>query len=514
MESRLERRRDRLTDTNPITGDEIADLPVMGADEVLGLVEGARSARRRWMAAGLSGRMKALRRLRRIMVHRADEIADVIRSETGKVFSEALFEVVFACDYAEHLSRITPAALRPRRAGTGWLVHRKARVSYEPYGVVGAITPWNYPFALDVTSVTTPLAAGNAVVLKPSEHTPRTGLLVSELLAEATGLPDLVAVATGDGRTGKALIESGVDKIAFTGSVATGRKVMATAAESLTPVVLELGGKDAMIVCEDADLERAARGAVWAAFFGAGEVCMSVERVYVVESVHDRFAEAVVQEARRVSASDEPDAMIGSLIAPFQLQRVEDHIQDARSLGARILLGGRKIDGPGHFYAPTVVAGVSHEMKLMREETFGPVLPIMPVSNDEEAVRLANETVYGLDASVWSRDRRRARRIASRLDVGSVLINDHLINYIIPDLPFGGARQSGFGRVHGREGLAEFTRPKSWVEDRIAFSRELHWFAEGGSEEIVRALLDMRHARNPLRRLAGALSLARAYLSR
>lgn len=514
MESRVERRRERLINRNPVTGAEIADLPILAAAEVRGLVETAHAAQREWAGGGLSRRIEALRRLRRILVERAERTAEVVRSETGKVFAEAMFEAVFACDYVAYIARAAPAALRARRVGTGWLTHRKGRVCYEPYGVVGAITPWNYPFALDMTSVTTAVAAGNAVVLKPSEHTPQTGLLVAELFAEATGLADLVQVATGDGRTGRALVESGVDKVAFTGSAATGREVMAAAAESLTPVVLELGGKDAMIVCDDADLERAARGAVWGAFFGAGEICMSVERVYVLASAYDDFVRAAVEEARRVSVGDESEAMIGSLIAPFQLEKVEDHVSEARARGARILLGGRRIEGPGYLYAPTVVVDVTQEMKVMREETFGPVLPIMRVSDDEEAIRMANDSEYGLDASVWSRDRERARGIASRLDVGSVLINDHLVNYVIPGLPFGGTRQSGFGRVHGLEGLREFTRPKSWLEDRIALGRELHWFVEGGSDKVVRALLQMRHARNPLHRLKGALALARAYFSR
>jgi succinate-semialdehyde dehydrogenase/glutarate-semialdehyde dehydrogenase len=242
-----------------------------------------------------------------------------------------------------------------------------------------------------------------------------TGQVVAELVAEAVSSDDLVAVATGDGSTGAALVGAGVDKIAFTGSTATGKKVMAAAAESLTPVVLELGGKDAMIVCGDADIERAARGAVWGAFYGCGQVCMSVERAYVVEAVYDDFVKAVIAEARRVRASDEPEAMIGSLIAPFQLDKVQRHVQDAQSRGARVLLGGRPIKGPGHFFEPTVITDVDHDMEIMRDETFGPVLPIMRVADEEEAVRFANDSAYGLDASGWSRSSAKARRIAERL---------------------------------------------------------------------------------------------------
>jgi succinate-semialdehyde dehydrogenase/glutarate-semialdehyde dehydrogenase len=455
-----ERRRDRLVCRNPLTGEELADVPVMGADEVRGLITAAREAQVEWSCRSLPDRARALQQLRRVLANRADEVAGIIRAETGKVLGEALSEVVIACDCLDYLARAAA------------------------------------------------LAGGNAIVLKPSEFTQLTGEIVADLVLEAIGIKGLVAVASGDGRTGAALIEAGVDKIAFTGSTATGKKVMAAAADSLTPVVLELGGKDAMIVCGDADVERAARGAVWGAFYGCGQVCMSVERAYVVDSVHDDFVKAVVAEARRVRTSDEPEAMVGSLIAPFQLEKVDRHVQQAQSAGARVLLGGRPIKGPGYFYQPTVVVDVDHDMDLMRDETFGPVLPIMRVRDEDEAVKLANDSPYGLDASVWSRDSGKARCIAKRLEVGTVLINDHLVNYAMAELPFGGARQSGFGRIHGLEGLREFVRPKSWVEDRIALKREPHWFVEGsGGEDMAKALLDFRHGRGPLRRLGGAWRL-------
>jgi succinate-semialdehyde dehydrogenase/glutarate-semialdehyde dehydrogenase len=504
MQTAEERRRDRLICVNPLTGAEIGDVPVMGVEEVRGLVEAARAAQGEWTRRSFKDQARALERLRRSMVERADEIAGVIREETGKVQGEALAEVVIACDQLKYVADSAPRVLLGREAATAWFTHRRGRVHYIPYGVIGAITPWNFPLSISMGVATTAIAAGNGVVLKPSEYTQLTGGLVGALVAEATGLDDLVTVATGDGRTGAALLQSGIDKIAFTGSARTGRVVMAAAAESLTPVVLELGGKDAMIVCEDADIERAARGAVWGAFYNCGQVCQSIERAYVLEPAYDRFVQAVVAEARRVRTSDEPEAMIGSMIAPFQIEKVERHVRDAQERGARVLLGGRAIEGPGHFYQPTVVVDVDHDMEVMKEETFGPVLPVMKVASEEEAIRLANDSEFGLDASVWSRDRKRARRIASRLDVGTVLINDHLINYVMADLPFGGTRASGFGRVHGVEGLREFVRPKSWVEDRLALAREPHWFVEGGSaEETAKAILNMRHGRGPLRRFAG-----------
>lgn len=503
-----EGRRERLTCRNPLTGSEIGDVPVMTSSEVMGLVAAAREAQADWSRLSLERRARVLRGLKRSLFESAEEIAALIRAETGKVIGEALFEVTVACDHLDYLARKAPSLLRGREASTGWLLHRRARVAYEPYGVIGAITPWNYPFAISMSVVGTAIAAGNGVVLKPSEYAQLTGQLVGELVSAATGSSSLVAVATGDGSTGAALVRAGVEKLAFTGSTATGKQVMAAAAESLTPVVLELGGKDAMIVCGDADIQRAARGAVWGAFFGCGQVCMSVERVYVVDSVYDEFVNAVMAEARRVRTSDEPEAMIGSLIAPFQMERVHRQVQDAQARGARVLLGGRPLKAAGYFYEPTVVVDVNHDMELMLQETFGPVLPIMRVEDEQEAVRLANDTRYGLDASVWSRNTTRARRLARQLQVGTVLINDHLINYAISDLPFGGARQSGFGRVHGIEGLREFVRPKSWVEDRLSLEREPYWFEEGGSGQgMARALITYRHGRGPLRRLGNALKL-------
>lgn len=501
---------ERLRATNPLTGERIGDVANCGVEEIRRLVGAARSSQLEWSRQPLKQRLAALETLRRFLAASADEIAGAIRAETGKVIGEALVEVAVSCEHLAYLSRHAESALSARHAASGWLSHRRARVAYEPYGVVAAITPWNYPFAVSMGVVASALSGGNAVVLKPSEYTPLVGLRVGELAGRATGLLELVGVATGDGETGAALVRADIDKVAFTGSTATGRKIMAAAAERLTPVVLELGGKDAMIVCEDADIERAARGAVWGAFFGCGQVCMSVERAYVVEAVYDDFVGAVVAEARRVRTSDEPEAMIGSLIAPFQLEKLERQLNDARERGARVLLGGRRVVGPGYFFEPTVLVDVTHDMQVMRDETFGPVLPIMRVTDEQEALRLAADTEYGLDASVWSRDKTKARRMAEKLDVGTALINDHLINYSMVDVPFGGVRLSGFGRVHGLEGMREFVRPKSWVEDRIALRREPHWFVEGQSgEATTRAMIQLRHGRGLWRRLAAAWELVR-----
>ncbi|NIW35227.1 MAG: aldehyde dehydrogenase family protein [Gemmatimonadetes bacterium] len=503
-------RRERLVSRDPLTGAELGDYPVMSAVEVRGLVAAARRAQADWSQRPLHERVQAMQRLRRLVADRADGIARAIRAETGKVLGDGWFEVVIVCEGLAFIARHASSVLLARRAEPAFFAHRRARVAYEPYGVIGIITPWNYPFVIAMGAVTAALTAGNGAVLKPSEQTPGIGALIVELVAEATGHEDLVQLATGDGSTGAALVEAGVDKVAFTGSTSSGKKVMETAAKVPIPVVLELGGKDAMIVCADADLERAARGAVWGAFHGCGQVCMAVERVYAVDAIYDDFVGAVVRQARRVSAGDEPEAMVGSLIAEFQRDKVEAHVRDAREKGARALLGGRPLEGPGYFYAPTVLTDVDHEMAVMREETFGPVLPIMRVADEREAVQLANDTAFGLDASVWTSDRGRGRHIARQLKVGAVLVNDHLINYAFPDLPFGGIGASGFGRVHGLEGLREFVRPKAWVEDRFRLSREIYWFEEGGSGiEMSRDVLTLRHGQGPLRRLRAGLRLLR-----
>jgi acyl-CoA reductase-like NAD-dependent aldehyde dehydrogenase len=320
----------------------------------------------------------------------------------------------------------------------------------------------------------TALAAGNAVVLKPSEVTPTVGLAIGELF-EDDDWGDLVQVVTGGGATGEALVRSGVDKIVFTGSVRTGKRVMAAAADTLTPVLLELGGKDPMIVCADADLDRAAKGAVWGAFQNSGQTCMSVERVYVEDSVRDAFVDRVVLETARIR-QDAEGGDIGSMTFGPQVDIVESHLADATSKGAKVLVGGSRIDRPGLWFEPTVLVDVDHSMEVMTEETFGPVLPIMSVADADEALRLANDSVYGLNSSVWTADDTLGSSIANRLQAGNVCVNDCIVSYAVSGLPFGGVKQSGIGRVHGAEGLREFSNVKSVLSSRVGTPRELWWF--------------------------------------
>jgi len=476
----------------PGDGALLASVPVAGPDEVQAAVARSRAAQAGWASTHLRERARLMRRLARVLGERGEAIAETIRRETGKPRVEALAEVVVSVDLIRYYARVAPRYLAPRRRGTGWMVTKAAYVEREPLGVVGGITPWNYPFILVMDCVTPALFAGNAVVVKPSEITPLSARLVPDLVEEA-GLPQgLVQIVAGDGETGRALVESGVDRVVFTGSTATGRKVMEAAARTLTPVTLELGGKDPAIVLEDADLERAARGIVFGAFFNAGQTCISVERVYVVRSVYQPFVERVTALTQALRSGTEEGADLGPIIAPAQVAVIERHVAEAVSAGARIASGGGRA-AAGRVFPPTVLVDVDDSMDVVREESFGPLLPIVAVQDEEEAVRRANETPYGLFASVWTRDRRRGLHVARKLRAGGVSINDVLTHYGVASLPMGGVGDSGFGRRRGVEALDEMTRTKTLLADRTGAKREVYWFPyTERSLRFMRATLEWR----------------------
>jgi acyl-CoA reductase-like NAD-dependent aldehyde dehydrogenase len=362
-----------------------------------------------------------------------------------------------ACRHAHHW-------LRRERVSHGLYLFKRCYVEPRPYGVVAIISPWNYPLALSVPPVASALLAGNTVALKPSEVTGATGALVERLLRRVPDLAPLVRVLHGDGSVGAAIVTAPPDYVFLTGSTATGRKVMRAAAEHLTPITCELGGKDAMLVLNDADVLAAARWGAWGAFFNAGQTCMAVERVYVHSAVYTAFVEQAVAEAQalKVGYSLETNALIqvGPITVAEQMEIVERHVADAVARGARILTGGQR---HGTFYAPTVLVDVTHAMLVMREETFGPLMPIMRVADDAEAVSLANDSALGLSASVWSRDLKHADGVARQLQTGSVIINDTIAHFGVPQVPFGGVKQSGFGRTHGKAGLLQFTQPFAYA---------------------------------------------------
>jgi succinate-semialdehyde dehydrogenase/glutarate-semialdehyde dehydrogenase len=471
---------------DPATGEVIGRFEGATPAEVAEALLRARQAQAAWAARPMAERCALLRKFRDVVFERRAEIVDIVSRETGKPRLEALFaEILFALDTADFLACRAPRWLRPERVPHhNWaLKSKRGWLASEPRGVVALITPWNYPLAIPVGQILPALVAGNAVLLKPSELTPWTGALIGELFAHA-GLPEnVLQVLQGGAEVGAAMIESQPDKVFFTGSVETGRKIAEACGRNLIPTVLELGGKDPMIVLADVDLEMASSAAVWGGFTNCGQACLSVERIYVESSIAEDFIELCVAKTKRlrVGSASDAETEIGPMIRERQIERVESQLRDAVTRGAKILAGGvRRTDaGPG-FFEPTVAVGVDHSMKLMREETFGPVIAIQQVADAEEAVRLANDSAFGLAASVWTRNAKRGRDIASRLRVGSVMINDVASYYGITEAPHGGRGASGWGRVHSRMGLQEMVHVKYVDEERLLRLAKSWWFGYGG----------------------------------
>src|SRR5215212_3446757 len=464
---------------NPATGQMVANVDVVGPERVPELVARARAAQPGWEALGFQGRGQVLRRCQKWVIDNSDRIVETIVSETGKAWEDAqIAEVGYAASAFGCWSTTAEKYLADERVKTAspFVKGRKLILRHVPVGVVGVIGPWNYPLTNSFGDCIPAMAAGNAVILKPSEVTPLTALLMGECVREC-GIPDGVyQVAPGFGETGGALVDA-VDFLMFTGSTATGKKVMERAARTLTPVALELGGKDPMLVCADADLERAANAAVHYSMQNAGQTCISTERVYVEAPVYDEFVSLVtkkVGELRQGAPRGPGSVDLGAVIHPPQSDIVEAHVRDAVDKGGRVVAGGRRSDEGGHFYEPTLLVDVDHSMTAMQEETFGPTLPIMKVADADEGVRLSNDSPYGLQASVWTKDVAKGERLARRIEAGAVTVNDAQINYIALELPMGGWKSSGLGSRHGADGIRKYTKSQAIVVTRFAPKRALH----------------------------------------
>jgi succinate-semialdehyde dehydrogenase/glutarate-semialdehyde dehydrogenase len=511
----------RVASINPATGEVLRDLACAGKTEVAAIVSEARSAQPAWASLSAGKRVANLREFQHLLHEKKSEMARLITRETGKPYVESLaMEVMVVLDTARFLIENAYGFLReqPLPHGNLAMKAKRGRILREPYGVIGIISPWNYPFSTPATESLSALVAGNAVVVKPSEFTSLVALELESLL-HAAGVPKAVfRVVPGDGTTGAALTDSGVDKIVFTGSVATGKRIAQAAGERLLPVLLELGGKDPMLVLEDADVDVASSAAVWGAFMNAGQTCLSVERCYVHQSLYPAFLEACVEKTRKLQIGDgmDPGTEIGPMIHGRQLQTVESQVEDARTHGARVLLGGRRLSEVGpNFYAPTILADVSHDMRIMREETFGPVLPVASFQNEEEAVGLANDSDFGLAACVWTRDNSRGEKIAHRLQAGTVMVNDVISYFGISEAPHGGVKASGIGRAHGLFGLEEMVRVKYLDTERLPWMKKVWWFGYGKAlTRQMEALADMQFARRIAGRLRGTLRSAGVVASR
>lgn len=495
IESTGPRRKLRLR--SPATLEPIGEIECGTREDVAAAVERARKAQAGWGALPVEERAKPMWRLLDLYIDAQDEIIAKVIEETGKPRNEAIGMEVFAgCDSISYYAKNARKFLAPEKRRIHGVMGfaKRLKIVYKPLGVVGLITPWNGPVVLSVNPLVQAVMAGNAVVHKPSEVTPFSARIVERLFREAGFPDDLYQVVQGDGETGAALVEAGVDKISFTGSVATGRKVGEACGRQLIPCTLELGGNDAMIVCEDADLERAVQGALLGSCMNTGQYCCGTERIYVEEPVYDEFVSRVVEEAKKLRQSDQGEFDVGATFWDKQLEIIEGHVEDARQKGATVHVGGRRNPAlRGLYYEPTVLTDVSHDMEMMRKETFGPVIAIQKVKDAEEALRLANDSEYGLNGNVWTQDTEKGMRLAERMETGGVCVNDMALTYGVPEAPFGGVKSSGVGTVNGKDGLRGYCHAHPILADRkgkgpiqggYPYTRK----AEDGTQKFIRLL--------------------------
>ncbi|MDZ4837908.1 MAG: aldehyde dehydrogenase family protein [Candidatus Melainabacteria bacterium] len=485
---------------NPATREVIGELPVMGETQVQSAIAQAWKTFEDWQLLSYNDRAKKILNLRRVIAKNADSIAELISKEVGKPLSESyaaelngpLDTCVWLSDNADRLLSDQMIMLSNPLLST-----KQNLIAFEPLGVIGVIAPWNYPFSIPMMTIAMAVMVGNTVVLKPSEKSSLIGIRIGELFEEAGFPQGVVSVVTGDRNTGKLLSESKLSKVIFTGSFEGGCKVMQQAANNVTPVSLELGGKDAAIVLPCAPVNWTAKALAWGAFTNAGQACASIERVYIIKGKHtEKLIAEIVKETQKLKLGPytDPKSDIGPVIDAHQLDKIVRQVEDARESGATILTGGRKVDElPGFFYEPTVITGVKHSMAIMKEETFGPVMPIMVVDTEDEAVELANDSEFGLCASVWGKNLKRAENIARDLQVGTVTINDCLFTHAAPQLPWGGLKKSGFGRSHSKFGLMDLVNIKHINIDAPGVAK-IWWYPYGTNRmKTLRGGIQMFH---------------------
>ncbi|HRO92098.1 MAG TPA: aldehyde dehydrogenase family protein [Promineifilum sp.] len=488
---------------NPATGAKFGEVRMATAADVARARHEMAAVQPEWAAKSVKERARLVKKLQRVIVDAADEITAVINQDHGKSRLDALHEVFMTVEKIHHYANHAPRWLARERVPRGLYFFKRFYTDREPYGVVGIIGPWNYPLDLMVPPIVSALLAGNTVLVKPSEVAAATGVLLEELFSRVPELARYVRFLHGDARVGEAMVRSKPDLLFLTGSVKTGRIVAKMAAENMTPFMYELGGKDPMIVLEDADIAAAARWGVWGAFYSTGQACVSVERVYVHEKVYDAFVAAVLEETAKFSVGYSPDKDNPNWMGPLTFQRqcdiVTAHLDDALAKGARVLIGGKRT---GMFIEPTVLVDVDHSMQLMTEETFGPMMPIMKVRDEAEAIRLANDSDLGLSAYVWSRDLKHAERVAHQLDAGVVNINDVVAHYSVAGLPFGGTKLSGNTRTHGRGEVTQYTRLKAYSFSNPPSAIDpVIWIRYPGNYNLLKAMMGATYGTNMKQRV-------------
>ena len=491
---------------SPVSLEPIGELVCANSEDVAVAIAKDRAAQPAWAATSMKERAAIVQRALQLVLERQDEIIDTVVRETGKARTDAMSMEVFSvadslCYYAKNAEKF----LKPRKRKIHGIlgIAKQLRILYKPLGVVGLITPWNGPFVLVMNQAVQAVLAGNTVVAKGSEVTPFSAKLAETLLLDA-GLPEgVLQVLLGDGETGAAIVEGGVDKISFTGSVATGRKVAEACARQLIPCTLELGGNDAMIVCADADIDRAVDGAWLGSCMNTGHYCCGTERIYVVDSIYDEFLAKVLEKGKQLRQGTEHgwEEDVGAVFWDRQMSIIEAHVEDARAKGATIHMGGRRNpDLPGLYYEPTVVTEVDNSMDIMRLETFGPILCIQRVASEEEALALANDSEFGLNGNVWTQDKEKGYQLASAIDTGSCSVNDMAVSYGVPAAPFGGRKQSGVGQVNGKKGLRGYCHEMPIVIDRFGGKMQNAYPYSAESAEGMRKLMHFMWVKTPLGR--------------